>query len=154
MSLSNWFDRARSGFRLAAGLFGRAPRDAELDEELEFHLARATERNVRRGMSPDEARRAALAAFGGRAYWADETRDQQRSGLLDDFARDLQYGANALRRNRGFAISAVLTVSLAIAGATTVFSFINAIYLRPLDVPEGERLVRIYGGDRLDLRRE
>jgi predicted permease len=154
MSLMTWLDRARSSVRLAAGLFGRSPRDAELDEELEFHVAQATERNVRRGMSADEARRAALAAFGGRAYWADEARDQQRSRLFDDFARDLQYGANALRRNRGFAISAGLTVSLGIAATTTVFSFINTVYLRPLDVPEGTRLVRIYVGDRPDLDRE
>jgi predicted permease len=147
MSLTSWFHRMRSRGRLAAGLFGRAPQDAELDEELEFHIAKATERNVRRGMPRDEARRAALAAFGGRAYWADETRDQQRSRLLDDFGRDLQYGAATLRRNPGFAISAVLTIALAIAATTAVFSFINAVYLRPLDVPEGTRLVRIYGAD-------
>ena len=154
MSLMTWLDRARSGGRLAAGLFRRAPRDAELDEEIGFHIAEATARNMRRGMAANEARRAALAAFGGRAHWADETRDQQRSRLVDDFARDLQYGAHALRRHRGFAISAVLTVSLAIAATTTVFSFINAVYLRPLDVPEGTRLVRIYGGDRPDRDQE
>ncbi len=148
MSLMSWFDRVRSAGRLGVGLFERGPRDAELDEELEFHIAKATERNVRRGMPPDEARRAALATFGGRAYWADETRDQQRSRVLDDFARDLQYGAKALRRNPGFAISAVLTIALAIAATTTVFSFINTVYLRPLDVPEAKRLVRIYGADR------
>jgi hypothetical protein len=89
-----------------------------------------------------------MAAYGGRAYWADATRDQQRSRLLDDFARDFQYGANGLRRNTGFAISAVLTIALAIAATTTVFSFINTVYLRPLDVPEGKRFVRIYGADR------
>ena len=154
MSLMSWLDRARRGVRLIAGFFARPPRDAELDEELEFHIARATERNVRRGLPPDEARRAALAAFGGRAYWADETRDQQRSRVLDDFARDLQYGANALRHNAGFAISAILTVAIAIAATTTVFSFINAVYLRPLDVPEGRRLVRISGSDRPDTEQE
>ena len=147
MSLRSWFHRARGRGRLAAGLFDRAPQDAELDEELEFHIAKATERNVRRGMPPDEARRVALASFGGRSYWADETRDQQRSRLLDDFGRDLQYGAATLRRNPGFAISAVLTIALAIAATTAVFSFINAVYLRPLNVPEGKRLVRIYGAD-------
>jgi predicted permease len=151
MFLTTWLDRARSAARLAAGLFARRPRDAELDEELEFHIAMATERNVRRGMPPNEARRLALAAFGGRAHWADATRDQQRSRLLDDFARDLQYGATALRRNPGFALSAILTITVAIAATTTVFSLINTIYLRWLDVPEGKRLVRIYAGDRPEL---
>jgi predicted permease len=154
MSLMTWLDRMRSAGRLATGLLGRARHDAELDEEIEFHIAQATERNVRRGMPAADARRAALAAFGGRARWADETRDQQRGRVLDDFVRDLQYGTQVLLRNRGFAISAVLTVSLAIAATTTVFSFINTVYLRPLDVPEGRRLVRIFGGDRPDRDRE
>ena len=148
MSLMGWVDRARSAVSLVTGLLGRAPRDAELDEELAFHVERATERNIRRGMPPNEARRAALAALGGRTRWIEATRDEQRSRVLDDFTRDLQYGANTLRRNPGFALSAVATIALAVAATTTVFSFINAIYLRPLDVPEGRRLVRIFGGDR------
>jgi hypothetical protein len=166
MPPTTWLDRARSASRLAAGLFGRTRRDAELEEELEFHVARSTERNVRRGMSPDEARRSALAALGGRTHWAErgaprrrihsrldyrqrgvslarvcaqqseQTRDEQRSRFLDDFVRDVAYGAKALRRNPGFAIGALLTVALALAATTTVFSFVNAVYLRPLDVPE------------------
>lgn len=148
MSLVGWFDRVQSAARLAVGFLRRAPQDLELEEELEFHITKATERNVRRGMSPDDAQRAALAAFGGRAHWAERTRDQQRSRVLDDFVRDLQYGAKALRRKPGFAISAILTIAIALAATTTVFSFINTIYLRPLEVPEGNRLVRIYGGDR------
>jgi len=148
MSLMSWFHRARSAGRLATGVISRGDQDAELDDELEFHIAKATERNVRRGMPPDEARRAALAAFGGLAHWTEQTRDEQRSRLLEDFTRDVQYGVSTLRRNPGFAASAVLTIALAIAATTTVFSFINTIYLRPLGVPEGERLVRIYGADR------
>jgi len=148
MSLMSWFDRARSTGRLAAGFIGRDRQDAELDDELDFHIAKATERNVRRGMSPEEARRAALAALGGRTRWIEQTRDEQRSRLLEDFSRDLRYGANALRRNPGFAVSAGLTIALAITATTTVFSFINTVYLRPLSVPEARRLVRIYGADR------
>ena len=151
MPPTTWLDRARSASRLAAGLFGRTRRDAELEEELEFHVARSTERNVRRGMSPDEARRSALAALGGRTHWAEQTRDEQRSRFLDDFVRDVAYGTKALRRNPGFAIGALLTVALALAATTTVFSFVNAVYLRPLDVPEAKRVVRIYGGDHPEL---
>src|SRR6476661_5990238 len=148
MSLVSWFHRTRSTVRLAAGFIGRGRQDAELDDELDFHIAKATERNVRRGLSPEDARRAALAALGGRTHWIEQTRDEQRSRLLEDFTRDVRYGGNALRRNPGFAVSAVLTIALAITATTTVFSFINTVYLRPLSVPEARRLVRIYGADR------
>jgi hypothetical protein len=148
MSLMSWYRGARSTGRLAAGFIGRGRQDGELDDELDFHIAKATERNVRRGMSPDEARRVALAALGGRTYWIEQARDEQRSRLLEDFARDVRHGASTLRRSPGFAVSAVLTIALAITATTTVFGFINAVYLRPLNVPEGQRLVRIYGADR------
>jgi len=148
MSLMSWFHRARSVGRLAVGFIDRDRQNAELDDELDFHIAQATERNVRRGMSPEEARRAALATLGGRTHWIEQTRDEQRSRLLEDFTRDVRYGASALRRNPGFAVSAILTIALAIAATTTVFSFINTVYLRPLSVPEARRLVRIYGADR------
>jgi len=148
MSLNDWLRVARSTTRLAAGFIGRDRQDAELDAELDFHIAEATERNVRRGMSPDEARRAALATLGGRTHWIEQARDEQRSRLLEDFARDVRYGTSTLRRNPGFAVGAVLTIALAIAATTTVFSFVNTVYLRPLNVPEGRRLVRIYGAAR------
>jgi len=155
MSLRSWFHRARSTGRLVAGGFiARDRQDADLDDEVDFHIAKATERNVRRGMSPDDARRTALAALGGRTHWIEQTRDQQRSRLLEDLARDVRYGGNALRRNPGFAVSAVLTIALAIAATTTVFSFVNTVYLRPLNVPEGRRLVRIYGADRPEFDRQ
>jgi len=154
MSLVSWFHRARSTVRLAAGFIGRGRQDAELDDELDFHIAKASERNVRRGLSPEDARRVALAAFGGRTHWIEQTRDEQRSRLLEDFTRDVRYGGSALRRNPGFAVSAVLTIALAIAATTTVFSFVNTVYLRPLNVPEGKRLVRIYGADRPEFDRQ
>src|SRR5262252_6586219 len=148
MSLTDWLRVARSTTRLAAGFIGRDRQDAELDEELDFHIANATERNLRRGMSPDDAQKAALTTLGGRTHWIEQTRDEQRSRLLEDFHRDVRYGTSTLRRSPGFALSAVLTIALAIAATTTVFSFVNTVYLRPLNVPEGRRLVRIYGADR------
>jgi len=154
MSLTDWLRVVRSRTRLAAGFIGRDRQDADLDEELDFHVAQATERNVRRGMSPDDARRAALATLGGRTHWIEQTRDEQRSRLLEDFARDVRYGTSTLRRNPGFAVSAVLTIALAITATTTVFSFVNTVYLRPLSVPDGQRLVRIYGADHPDFDRQ
>jgi predicted permease len=141
---TDWFLRARAGARLVTGFVHRPARDAELDEEMQFHIDQATARNIRRGMTPDEARRRALLALGGRAQWTETVRGEQRSRVLDDFGRDLRYGAAALRRNPGHAAGAVITIALAIAAATTVFNFVSAVYLRPLPVPEGARLVRVH----------
>jgi predicted permease len=140
-----WLARARAAIRLVTGFLSRRSRDAELDEEIQFHLEQATARNVHRGMTPADAGREALVALGGRAQWTEETRDEQRSRVLDDFGRDLRYGVAALRRNAGFAAGAIITIALAIAATTTVFNFVSAVYTRPLDVPEGARLVRIHG---------
>jgi predicted permease len=119
-------------------------RDSELDEEMQFHVDQATARNIRRGMAPDDARRRALLALGGRAQWTERVRGEQRSRVLDDFLRDLRYGAAALRRNIGHAAGAIITIAVAIAATTTVFNFVSTVYLRPLAVPEGARLVRIH----------
>jgi predicted permease len=143
MGFATWMVRVRSAIRLVAGLAWRRSQDSELEEEMRFHADQATERNIRREMTPGDARAQALAAIGGRARWTEATRDEQRSRVLDDFARDLRYGAAALRRNIGFAAGAVTTIALAIAAVATVFNFVNAVYLRPLPVPEGRRLVRI-----------
>src|SRR5258706_8637703 len=95
--------RVRSTIRLLTGFAHRAEQDAELDDEMRDHSERATARNLRDGMTPDEGRTQALVAFGGQAQWTAAARDEQRSRVFDDFARDLRYGAAGLRRNAGFA---------------------------------------------------
>ncbi len=141
------FRALKASLRLLLGFARRAEQDSELDDEIRFHIEKATERNTARGMSPTDARRAAVVAFGGATQAAESARDEQRSAWLDDFLRDLRYGAAALRRNRVFAATSVITIALALAAASTVFSFVNAIYVKPLPVPEGARLVSIYGAD-------
>ena len=144
MNPADWGLRARAAIRLVTGFAHRRAQDAELDEELQFHIDQATARNIRRGMTADEARRRALIALGGRAQWTEVTRGEHRSRPLEDFFRDLRYGAASLRRNAGHAAGAIITIALAIAATTTVFNFVSAVYLRPLAVPEGPRLVRIH----------
>ena len=139
-----WIERTQAVLRLVTGFANRGSRDSALDDEMQFHIDQATEQNIRLGMTPDEARRQALLAFGGRTQWTEATRDEQRSRLIDDFLRDLRYGAAALRRNSGFTVGAVMTIALAIAATTTVFNFVSAVYLRPIAVPEGPRLVRVH----------
>lgn len=135
--------RIASAARLVTGFVGRDTHDRDLDDELAFHIEQATERNIRRGLTPDAARRAALLAFGGQTQWSEAARDEQRSRWFNDFLRDLRYGAASLGRNRAFAASAILTIALGLAATVTVFNFINSIYLRPLAVPAGARLVNV-----------
>jgi predicted permease len=150
-SPSAWLARMRAAAQLLIGFAGGKSHDCDLDDELRFHIDKATERNLRRGMSAAEARRAAEITFGGRTRWAEAARDERRSPIIEEFARDVRYGMAMLHRNPGFAASAILTIGLGLAAAVTVFSFINSIYLRPLDVPEGRRIVHILGGDHPDL---
>src|SRR5436305_12679678 len=112
MSPIGWTARVRAAARLVAGFIGRSSHDRELDDEMQFHLEKATERNVRRGMSFEQARRAAVVTFGGRTRWTEAARDERRSRVIDELVRDLQSGAATLRRNPGFAASAILTIAL------------------------------------------
>src|SRR5215210_4680508 len=127
-----WLLRAQAAIRLVTGFAHRRSQDSALDEEMQFHIDQATARNIRRGMTADDARRVALVTLGGRTQWTEATRDEQRGRLLDDFVRDLRYGAAALRRNTGFAIGGMITIALGVAATTTVFNFVSAVYLRSL----------------------
>ena len=108
----NWFCRRRAPeeavmfefTRRIATLFRRAEVESGLNEEIRFHIEQQTAKNIRDGMSPEAARRAALRAFGGVEQVKEATRDEFRAGLLEDFVRDLRYGARVLVRAPGFAV--------------------------------------------------
>ena len=88
-----------------------------LDEEIRFHIEQQTEKNLRAGVSPEEARRQALLRFGGAESVREGTRDEFRPLLLEDSLRDLRYGARVLRRTPGFAAVAILTLARGVARA-------------------------------------
>jgi len=114
---------------------------ATIDEELQFHIERATEANLAAGLSPDEARRRALVSFGGRERAREQCRQQRPSWSLEMFLRDLRYGFRGLLHNPGFTTVAVLTLALAIGANTTIFSLIDQALLRTLPVRDPGRLV-------------
>ena len=124
-----------------AGLFHRKQHEAEMSEEMSGHIDALIERNLAAGMPPDEARYAALRAFGGVAQIAERARDERRSGWLEHFLRDLRYAAQALRKNPGFTAVAVLTLAFGIGVNAALFTFYNAVALRPLPVREPDGLV-------------
>jgi len=115
----------------------------ELDEELRYHLERDAAQNTDAGMGQEEARYAALRAFGAVDQAKEECRDARGVRLIEDLWQDLRSGLRMLRKNVGFTLVAVLSLGLGIGLNSTVFSFINAAMFRPLPLPDSGRLVRI-----------
>ena len=112
-----------------------------LGDDIRDHIERETQENIERGMSPEEARAAALRKFGNVTRIMEETRAVWISVWLEQLLQDVRYGIRGLRRNPGFAAVVVLTLALAIGMNTAVFSLVNAILVRPLPYPDPDRLV-------------
>lgn len=125
-------------------LFASRRLDRELDEELRSHLEMEIEANLRRGMSPEDARHAALREFGGVTQAAETYRERRGVPWLEILAKDLLYGARSLRRDPGFTIAAVLSLALGIGANTAVFSLLNMLMLRMLPVEKPAELVTLY----------
>jgi putative ABC transport system permease protein len=137
----NWITQA---WRWARSTARRRRLEIGLDEELRFHLDQQTEKFRRSGMSADEARRQALIRFGGVEGIRERTRDEIRPALLDDSARDIQYGFRLLRRAPGFAAAALLTLAIGIGATAAIFSVVRTVVLEPLPYAEPDRIVGIW----------
>ena len=117
--------------------------DHELDEEMRFHLERDIEQNIRSGMTPEDARYAALKTFSGMDQSKEECRDARGVGMVENILRDISYSVRVLLKSYGFTLVIVLTLALGIGANTAIFSFANGILLRPLPYPQSERLAVI-----------
>ena len=122
----------------------RSAIEAELDEEIRLHLELETERNRAFGMEPAEARRRALAAFGGVEATKEAHRDGRGARWLEDLAADTRHALRHLRRRPVFALTAVATLALGIGANLTIFSAVEAVILRPLPFADPGRLVMLW----------
>jgi predicted permease len=116
----------------------------ELEREMSAHLRLLEEEYQRRGLSPDDARAAARRSFGRLDGVREQHRDARSLMWIEDAGRDLEYALRTLLRSPGFTLAAVLTLGVAVGGATAVFSLLDAVLLRPLPFPHAERLVLLY----------
>ena len=123
--------------------FRKEPLDRELDVAMASHIETAIEENVRRGLPLEEARRHALVQFGGIPQASERHRESRGLPWLDVLTQDLRFTFRTLRRERGFAIVAVLILALGIGANVAVFSVVNTILLSPLPFPAAQQLVRI-----------
>src|SRR5690349_5721045 len=120
--------------------------DGEFDEEMQEHLQLLAEKFVAQGMTKQEAAAAARRQFGNMTLLQEDHRELQAFLSLEELWRDLRYGLRMLGKSRGFTTVAVLTLALGIGANTAVFSLIDALLLRSLDVPAPRELVRISFG--------
>ena len=117
--------------------------DDDLDEELRAHIDLAIEENLRRGMSPQQARTAALRGFGGVTQTRETYRQQRGLPMLESLNRDIRFGLRQLAKSPGFALTAILTLALGVGANTAIFTLIDSIVLQPLPFPQQDRLAII-----------
>ena len=133
--------------------FHRPDVDADVEDELRFHLEMGAADLEARGYSPADAARLARSRFGEvddvRAWLRDHDRRrlrrEERADHLDTVLLDIRYAARRLRHQPGFTLGVVLVLGLGIGAATTMFSAVDAALLRPLPFQHDDRLVTING---------
>lgn len=125
-------------------LFRQRAVEDELQRELRFHVERETELNMARGMSADEARRAALVAFGGVTQAREAVHDERRTLWLEQTLGDARFAVRSLRRRPAFAAIAVVTIALSIGATTAIYSLVDSVLFRSITAHGSGQLVAVW----------
>jgi macrolide transport system ATP-binding/permease protein len=140
MRMEHWWFTAP--LKLKSILFSRKA-EHELDEELKFHLERKIEEGIANGLSPKEARYAAMRAIDGLEQRKEQMRDMRGLHWLTDFVDDVRYAIRSLQRTPGLAVFVVLTLALGIGMVSSTFSMVDAVIFRPYPVPHPSGVVTL-----------
>ena len=135
--------RLRALSRRLAGIFTGPRREQDFAAELDSHLQMHIDDNLRAGMTPTQARRAAILTLGGIEMTKQQYREQTTLPLFETFLQDLRFGARQLRRNLGFTLTAVLMLAVGMAASVAIFAFADAALIKPLPYLNPTRLVDV-----------
>ena len=136
-----WLDQLRMRVLM---LFRRGTAAARLDDELSFHLERQIAENIAIGMSTAEARYSALRTFGNPALLREQSRAFWSWNSFESLARNLRYSARTLRRTPTFSLMATVVIALCIGAATSLFTIVRSVLLKPLPFRDPGQLVMVY----------
>jgi predicted permease len=142
-----WRWSERASLRLRSLLRGTRV-DQALRREIQAHINEQVAENIARGMNPDDARSAALRAFGSAARVADECRDMRRVALVENLGRDIRYTIRTLARQPLLLLAATLSIGAATAASGVVFTLVNELLLSPPTSHRPDRLgyIRLSNG--------
>ncbi|RPJ56268.1 MAG: multidrug ABC transporter substrate-binding protein, partial [Acidobacteria bacterium] len=133
-----------SFFQKLRWLRQRSDKEAELHEELQFHLEEEADQRQEDGLTEEEAQWAARRELGNVALVEEDTRAAWGWMRLEQFGRDAGYGLRQIRRNLAFSAIAIATLALGIGGITAMFSAVDTVLIRPLPYADADRLVMIW----------
>ena len=140
----NFVKGLRRWLQRFAGLFRKRQHDAEFAGELESHVQLHFEDNLRRGMTPEDARRDALMKLGGVEQTKENYRDRRGMPALETLFQNLRFGARMLLKSPGSTGAVVIALALGLGASTAMFTVVRSVLLRPLPFKDPERLIHLY----------